>query len=204
MQGNGVKIFLIAFFLVMSGYYLFPSVQGYFLNREMNALDEEGREQFRQENFNKLRSLDEKSLKLGLDLQGGMHATLEVGLEALIRGLASDTDSLFEEVLAASSARADASEESVIDVFVEEFERRDSEARLSRYFRNETAGITRRSTNQEIAAFLNNEASESVTRAIEIASTDMASPSRPFNARAAGESSSSFPASTMRSGFGAC
>lgn len=168
MQGNGMKVGLILFFLGMSGYYLFPTVQNFFVNREMNALDEAGREQYKRDNFNKLRELGENSLKLGLDLQGGMHVTLEIGVEALIRELANDTDELFDEVLAEASSEASSSDVSVIDAFVREFTLRDPNARLSRYFRDETAGITRRSSNADIARFLTDEADDAVVRAIAI------------------------------------
>ena len=168
MQGNGMKVFLIAFFVLASGYYLFPSVQNFFDNREMAALDEEGREQYERDHFNELRSHQEKALKLGLDLQGGMHVTLEVRVDALIRELATDVDQLFEDVLAVSSRDAIARDASIIESFVREFTRRDSNARLSRYFRNETAGITRRSENSEIERYLRDQADEAVARAIEI------------------------------------
>ena len=168
MQGNGMKVFLIAFFVLASGYYLFPSVQNFFDNREMAALDEEGREQYERDHFNELRSHQEKALKLGLDLQGGMHVTLEVRVDALIRELANDVDQLFEDVLAVSSRDAIARDASIIESFVREFTRRDSNARLSRYFRNETAGITRRSENSEIERYLRDQADEAVARAIEI------------------------------------
>lgn len=163
-----MKVFLIAFFVVMSGYYLFPSAQNYFANRKMNAMDEASRAQYERDNFNKLRAHQEKALKLGLDLQGGMHVTLEVRVDALIRELATDVDQLFDDVLAVATREAMSSDVSIIDSFVREFSRRDSNARLSRYFRNETAEITRRSSNSDVAEFLTKEANESVERAIEI------------------------------------
>ncbi len=97
-----------------------------------------------------------------------MHVTLEVRVEALIRELANDTDELFDDVLAAAGSEATSRDVSIIDAFVQEFARRDPNARLSRYFRNETAGITRRSSNAEVASYLRSEANEAVTRAIAI------------------------------------
>ena len=38
MQGNGFKIFLIGFFLALSGYYLYPSVQNYFINSKIETI----------------------------------------------------------------------------------------------------------------------------------------------------------------------
>ena len=132
-------------------------------------MSEDDRRAYENENMVRIRTIDEKALNLGLDLLGGMHVTLEVRVEALIRELATDIDDTFDEVLAAANATAAASaDDNVIQTFVDEFESRDSDARLSRYFRNEAAGITRRSSNADVAAFLQTEANEAVTRAISI------------------------------------
>ncbi len=168
MQGNGFKVFLIVFFLLLTGFYLWPSVQSLYYNGRMKDMDDEAREQFAQEHFAQLRELDEKSLKLGLDLLGGMHVTLEVRVEALVRELARETDDTFDEVMAVAGRRADTEGISFIDAFVEEFESRDPDARLSRYFRNDDEGVTRRSTNLEVASYLRSESNSAVSRAIEI------------------------------------
>lgn len=168
MQGNGFKVFLIVFFLLLTGFYLWPSVQSLYYNGRMNDMDEEARQQFRQENFAKLRELEEKSLKLGLDLLGGMHVTLEVRVEALVRELARETDETFEEVMVVADRRSATEGIPFIDAFVDEFEARDPDARLSRYFRNDDEGVTRRSTNVEVANYLRGESNSAVSRAIEI------------------------------------
>ncbi len=168
MQGNGLKIGITVFFLVLSGYYLYPSVKSYYINKKLESMTEEERQAYLEEHFSDIRETKEKALKLGLDLLGGMHVTLEVRVDELIRALASDTDQTFEEVLAAARERASRGDISVIDAFVEEFEKRDPNVRLSRYFRNDEAGITRRSSNAEIAQYLRQQADEAVNRAIEI------------------------------------
>ena len=56
----------------------------------------------------------------------------------------------------------------MIDLFIDEFESRDPDARLSRYFRNAERDITRRSTNAEIRQYLQSQADEAIDRAIEI------------------------------------
>jgi preprotein translocase subunit SecD len=168
MQGNGFKIFLTVFFLLVTGYYLWPSAQNLYYNQRMGDMEAEVRQEYERENFARLREVKEKALKLGLDLLGGMHVTLEVGVESLIRELSRETDEVFEEVLTVASGRAAREGASVIDAFVDEFESRDENARLSRYFRNDDEGITRRSTNVEVASYLRGEADAAVTRAIEI------------------------------------
>ncbi|MBT8399911.1 MAG: protein translocase subunit SecD [Rhodothermia bacterium] len=168
MQGNGFKISITVFFLLLSGFYLWPSIQRMYMEGRMDDMEEEAREAYVQENFAKIRELDEKSLKLGLDLLGGMHVALEVGVEALVRELARDTDPAFDEVFAAAHERSLGEGAAFIDALVEEFEARDPDARLSRYFRNDDEGITRRSTNAEVAAYLRGETNGAVSRAIEI------------------------------------
>ncbi len=168
MQGNGFKLFLIAAFLGLCGYYLYPSVQNYFITQEIESLQGEAREAYKSENAGRIRAVRDESLKLGLDLQGGMHVTLQVQTAALIGELAEDRDATFNEVLEAARARVQENDGSVIDAFVEIFEERDPNARLSRYFRSEEAGIGRRSTNEEVADYLRAEADEAVGRAIEI------------------------------------
>ncbi len=167
MQGNGFKIGLVIFFLALSFWYLFPSMQGLYYNRKINNLPEEEQEAFRQDNYTKLRSIQEDALKLGLDLQGGMHVTLEVGLTELLEQLADERrDETFDAVLREASQRANVEDVALINAFQQEFEKRDANASLSRYFRSED--ITRRSSNAEVIGYLQQQADDAIVRAIEI------------------------------------
>jgi preprotein translocase subunit SecD len=168
MKDNGFKILLAIAFLVLCGYYLFPSIQNYFLNAEMKSMDEEARATYEQENNARIKRVKDRSLKLGLDLLGGMHVTLEVRLDALIRELATDTDDTFEEVLTQAREQTVSGSVSMIDAFAQAFAERDPNALLSRYFRDTDASINRRSTNEEVVQYLKDEADEAVVRAIEI------------------------------------
>ncbi len=168
MQGNGLKIFLTVFFLGLSFYYLYPSVQNYIIQQRLDGLEGEELQEYREENIQKIRQVAENALSLGLDLQGGMHVTLEVRTDALIRELAVDTDDTFDEVLQVAQARVEEEGVSIIEAFNTEFEQRDPDARLSRYFRNADAGITRRSSNAEVTQYLQDQADNAIDRAISI------------------------------------
>ena len=168
MQGNGFKIGLVVFFFALSAWYLYPSAQNYFIQQRIRGMEQQEREEYERENLQHIRGVKEDALKLGLDLQGGMHVTMEVRTDALIRELATDADQTFEEVLAAARTTADETGNSIIDAFVLEFERRDPNARLSRYFRDSDAGITRRSTNAEVSQYLLGQADNAIDRAISI------------------------------------
>lgn len=169
MKGNGVKIGFIVFFLGLTLWYLFPTVQLILEERYIESMPEVEQVAYQQENYAKLQDLRERSLSLGLDLQGGMHVTLEIGTPRLLVELAGDFgDESLEEVVSIAAERAFEQRTDLIDEFVTEFESRDPDARLSRYYRSDAENITRRSTNEEIAQFLRSQRDEAVDRAIEI------------------------------------
>ena len=168
-QNNGFKLGMIALFLGLTVYYLYPTVHYNLELRHMNSMTETERVQYESENAAKLINLREKALSLGLDLQGGMYVTLEVGTPQLVLELAGDfADDYLEDVLRTARTISEDQRTDFIDEFVAEFERRDSEALLSRYYRSDGANITRRSTNAEIATYLKDQRTAAVERAIEI------------------------------------
>ncbi len=172
MQGNGFKIGLIAAFFALTLYYLYPTIIWNLEQRQMSTFTEEERTQYEMEYAEKLSNLKEKILSLGLDLQGGMHVTLEVGTPQLILELAgSNRDAELEVVVQLAQKVAEENDTDFIDEMQLEFERRDANARLSRFYRNESQDITRRSSNDEIVAFLKLQRDAALNRAIEIIRT---------------------------------
>jgi len=168
-KNNGTKITFIVGFVLLCAYYLSFSFRYWLENRHIDSLDDMSRVTYVQENNAKIQNLRERILTLGLDLQGGMHVTLELATPQLLRELAREfIDTEFETVLATASAAANSNNSDVIDEFASEFERRDSEARLSRYFRSDADNITRRSSNIEVVQFLKNQRNAAVDRAIQI------------------------------------
>ncbi|MDG5767908.1 protein translocase subunit SecD [Balneolales bacterium ANBcel1] len=169
MKGNGTKLAFIVAFLVMTIYYLFPSFQYWLEMRNIDRMPEEERVEYLQDNETRIDNMRQKILTLGLDLQGGMHVTLELATHQLIGELSGEyRDEFFDEVLSAAWQQAQAENTDVIQEFVTAFEERDADARLSRYFRSDADNITRRSTNAEIQEWLQNQRDAAVDRAIEI------------------------------------
>jgi SecD/SecF fusion protein len=168
-QNNGFKLGCIALFLGLTVWYLFPTVQWTLEQRHMDSMTETERIRYEADNAERLQSLRERSLSLGLDLQGGMYVTLEIGEPQLVLELAGDfADEDLEEIISAAAERAFDTRNDFIDEFVAEFERRDPNAMLSRYYRSDAENITRRSTNSEIASYLKRQRDSAVTRAMEI------------------------------------
>jgi preprotein translocase subunit SecD len=165
---NGLKVGLTIFFLLVTGYYLYPSIQNYFIKENMEEMSAQERTEYKRENFERIQNVEERSLKLGLDLLGGMHVTMEVQTDRLIQELATNTDSTFNSVLNAAQQRSTSGGGSLIEAFVAEFEQRDPNARLSRYFRSNAENLTRRSTNEKVVEYLNKQADDATERAIDI------------------------------------
>jgi len=168
MQGNGLKIGLTVFFVGLCGFYLFPSVQNLYVNYKMSNMTQAERVAYQEENRQWLQRLDQNSLSLGLDLQGGMHVTLEVEVASLLNQLAVNKDDAFRQALRAADRRAQNEGVSVVDAFVQEYEAANPDGRLSRYFRSEQDNITRRSSNGEVQEYLNNQADQAVQNGIQV------------------------------------
>jgi preprotein translocase subunit SecD len=168
MQGNGFKLGLTIFFVGLCGFYLFPSVQNLYVSYQMDQMTAEERQEYERENQQRLESIRESSLNLGLDLQGGMHVTLEMQVNALLDQLASNKDQAFREALDAATQRARQEDVSVVNAFVQEFESRNPDGRLSRYYRSEPDNLTRRSSNDEVQEYLASQVDDAVDTAMQI------------------------------------
>ena len=168
MQGNGFKIGLTIFFVGLCGFYLFPSVQNLYVNYKMDGMEQEERIEYQDEHRQWLNEVEQNSLSLGLDLQGGMHVTLEVEVANLLDQLATNKDDAFRQALQAAERRANQEDVAVVDAFVEEFEAANPDGRLSRYYRSEQADITRRSSNDEVQEYLSKQSDTAVQNGIQV------------------------------------
>ena len=169
MQGNGVRIAITLALLVLCGFYLYPTAQNYYYSRQLDELEGEAKQEYRNEHQQAIQEARANSLKLGLDLLGGMSVTLEVQVAQFLSELAEDTDAAFEKALQTARQRAQGGgNQSLIDLFVEAFEQQNPDARLARYFRSPSAGIDRRSSNEDVAEYLRTQADQAVGRAVDI------------------------------------
>lgn len=81
------------------------------------------------------RDAKEKELMLGLDLQGGMSVTMEVGLDGLLKSLANFTkDPQFNKALEQAVARKANSGADLISLFQEEFQKANTSGKSLAYF----------------------------------------------------------------------
>ncbi len=150
-----VKAIIIAFFVFLFLYLLYPTIKfNYFLN-------EEDKENLKIVDQKAYESLLDNSIKLGLDLQGGMHVVMEVDVEELSRALAKNKDDRFEEAWEESRTAALQTDEDFLALFAEKLEDRGVD--LARYY-----GTKALRDKNDILAYLRDQSAEAIKRSLEI------------------------------------
>lgn len=149
-HNNRLRWILLAVFIVLAGWKLYPTVRLASLSPEaLQALDAE-----------KAVELRTASIKQGLDLQGGMHLVLEVDLVSLVDNLARNKDSRFEERIKALDAElTDLSD--FWGLFAEKF----SDVQLSEYYNRGGEG---RRSNEEVLTELEAQSKDAIDNSLTI------------------------------------
>ena len=103
----------------------------------------------------------DKELMLGLDLQGGMSVTMEVGLEGLIKSLANySKDPVFTKALATAVAKKANKGDDLITLFSDEFKAAANGAKLAPYFATRSNGRVKFDASDDaVISYLRGEAS---------------------------------------------
>lgn len=119
------------------------------------------------------RSAKDKELMLGLDLQGGMSVTMEVGIDALIKSLADFTkDKQFNQALDAALIRKANSGANLISLFVEEYKKINPSGNLASFFlaRSNTK-IKFNSTDDEVIKYLQDQSTAAFNNTLRVLRT---------------------------------
>ncbi len=112
----------------------------------------------------------DQEAKLGLDLQGGMNVTLEVGMADLLRSLSGYTaDKAFNEALSKAVAQKATSGLDLIDLFVQNYRTAAPGAKLAPLFiGNSNKRINLNSSDDAVIAYLRNESDVAFTNTYNI------------------------------------
>ena len=123
-----------------------------------------------QETYQK--SID-NSFTLGLDLQGGMFVTLEVGVDDVVRQLAGSNgeDSSFVRALACANERQESAQENFVPLFVECFQEIAPNQSLGAIFASPERQISISTADEQVIEMLNLEAQSAVERTFNIIRT---------------------------------
>ncbi len=160
MRKYRFRIILIALAVALGAYYLWPTYVDYSLHKELSQLSGQDSLNFLEQHEADIRDVRARRIKLGLDLQGGMRVVLEVNILKLIESLAKNVDDTFVQILRETQDEASRSDESPVAIFRKKFEQR--QMRMSKYYRS------LRENNDEITAYLEDEAKKAIDRAMEI------------------------------------
>ncbi len=161
MKNNRFKSILIVALTALAIWSMWPTYKDYSYSKQLTRLTvPEDSLTFVRENREAMETAAAKSLKLGLDLKGGMYLVLEVDLVDLIEERAWNKDETFREIVADIKKNAADGNAQVIELLVSEFQKRN--IRMSRYF------YEVRDSDEEIIVKLRKEAEEAVVRAKEI------------------------------------
>jgi SecD/SecF fusion protein len=120
------------------------------------------------------KDVKETELSLGLDLQGGMHVTLEVSPVDIIKGLSGNSEnSDFNRALELAQQKQRNSQESFVNLFYSSFNEIAPDANLATIFANAAnrGRISLQSSDEEILGIIRAEVDDAIDRSFEILRT---------------------------------
>ncbi len=114
----------------------------------------------------------QNSFTLGLDLQGGMFVTLEIGIEELLKTMSNDAaDSTLLRALECATERQKSEPQRYVDLFVGCYEEQNPNGSLGVLFSSEELGISIGSSNEEVREILKSKSNSAIDRTFNIIRT---------------------------------
>ncbi|MDX2246846.1 MAG: protein translocase subunit SecDF [Bacteroidia bacterium] len=185
MKNKNTIVFLLLVFVAICGYNLYWTFVQFSMERKMenlrqaitNPADTTAKKQYDallsdadyQERY---KTAVDRSFTLGLDLQGGMFVTLEIGVEALIKQMAGNpTDTTFQSILDCTNLKQQSEARSYVSLFVECFKEINPSGSLGATFANPELEISVGTPDNEVEAILENEATSAIDRTFNIIRT---------------------------------
>jgi SecD/SecF fusion protein len=120
------------------------------------------------------KDVKDTELSLGLDLQGGMHVTLEVSPVDIIKGLSGNSENpAFLEALRLAKEKQRNSQESFTDLFYQSFKEISPDGKLSSIFANAAnrGRISLDTPDEDILQIIGDEVDDAIDRSFEILRT---------------------------------
>jgi SecD/SecF fusion protein len=193
MRNKGVIVFLTVIITALCLYYLsFTFISNRVQNdAEAYATDEVGNVDFskKQSYLDSVwrlpvyrflgaeftyQEVKETELGLGLDLQGGMHVTLQVSPVEIVRGLSGNSkDPVFNQSVEAAQERAKTSNDSFVDLFYSEWQQRAGDKRLNTIFATAAnrGRISLETSDSDVLRIIDTEVESAIDRSFNILRT---------------------------------
>ncbi len=186
MQNKGFIIFLTALFAVLCLFSLSFTLVSRGVESDAEAFskgDAKLRKQYLDSMWSQpvypifdftYQDVKEKELNLGLDLQGGMHVTLEVSPIDILKSLSNESQNEnFLAALAEANKNQVSSQKPYVEAFFDAYQAKAGEGKLKDVFATSanSGKINFRSSDKEVEDFIRTEVDGSVQRAFEIIRT---------------------------------
>ena len=142
-------------------------------SRKKQLLDSTSDDKIGPFGFTSYKNAKDKELNLGLDLQGGMNVTLEVGMDGLIKSLADFTkDPAFNKAIESAMAKKANSGADLITLFVAEYHAANPSGNLAPFFITKSGTkIKYTSSEQEVVNYLQEQAKTAFSNTLRIMRT---------------------------------
>jgi SecD/SecF fusion protein len=161
MKNKRFNLLLIAAVTLLALWSLWPTWRDYSLSKQLDSFaSAQDSLKYVLNHREEIENARKKSLKLGLDLRGGMHLVMEVDQVDLFEQKAWNKDGKFTAIMQSVRAKASQSDAKVIDILSAEF--KGENIPLSRYF------YDIRNSDREIISKLEKESEDALNRAKEI------------------------------------
>ncbi|MCS6895576.1 MAG: protein translocase subunit SecD [Bacteroidia bacterium] len=162
---------LLGIFFAIVLYNLYWVAERFRIERKLGAMAPEARNAWLKDadNYKYYRRAVENSFTLGLDLQGGMYVTLEVGVEDILRGLCEvPQDTLFRQTLEEAVRRYRRGEGNLVDLFARVLKEKSPNTTLAQFFAGPKLGLAYDASDGEVLAKLRQEVEDAVDRTYKI------------------------------------
>ena len=138
MKNKNTYLVLLAIFALICAWNIYWTVERVGFDNYINDLPQEQRDSVLADpdTRERYKTMVDRSLALGLDLQGGMFVTMEIGVDDILRALArpAAVDSAFEKSLADARDMATQRDDNFVDLFYEALQKRKEKVKLADYF----------------------------------------------------------------------
>jgi len=160
LKKNLSRIVLTIVLIALAIYFIYPTYKDYTLNQEIKNLSGQDSLDFLIQNSEEVKNIQEKRIKLGLDLKGGMYVIMDVDVIKLLEDLAKKKDDALMSILNEVKGISETSEDPILDIFKTKLQ----EKGLT--FKSYYGEI--RDDESDVESKLNDEIDNSIDRAVEV------------------------------------
>lgn len=174
MKNKNTYIVLIIIFSVICIYNIQYTFRRISLDNELNDMTSGERAEWLEdadhtETYN---TLVQNSLSLGLDLQGGMYVTLEIGVDDVLKALAgTSVDEEFQAALDSANAMRATTDRNFVDLFFDVFNEQNPNKNINAYFSPEVTGLGFNAPESDLRNKLKEEAGTAVDNSLKVLRT---------------------------------